>query len=139
MARHNYLCPMRWADMDAYGHINNTVYLAYLEQARIDVFFTRAHGQGVGGLATGIVVAEHQISYRRPITYGPLPLRIELWVSHLRAAAYTAEYEIWDESSGTPVLATTARSVLAPFDMAAGRLRRLTPAERAFLEECLDD
>ncbi len=138
MARHSYLCPMRWADMDALGHINNTVYLAYLEQARIDVFFTKASGQGVGGLATGIVVAEHHITYRRPIAYGPLPLRIELWVSNLRAAAYTAEYEIWDESSGTPQLATTARSVLAPFDMAAGRLRRLTAAEKAFLEECRD-
>lgn len=139
MPRHTYLCPMRWADMDAYGHINNTVYLAYLEQARVDVFFTKARDVGVEGLNDGIVVAEHQIRYRRPISFGPLPLRIELWVSHIRAAAYTAEYEIWDESEPTPQLATTARSVLAPFDMIAGRLRRLTVAEKAFLEECRDD
>ncbi|MBA2555092.1 MAG: thioesterase family protein [Geodermatophilaceae bacterium] len=139
MARHSYLCPMRWADMDAYGHINNTVYLAYLEQARIDVFFTKASGQGVAGLATGIVVAEHQIRYKRPISFAPEPLRIELWVSQIKAASYTAEYEIWDESTGTPLLATTARSLLAPFDMAAGRLRRLTAEEKTFLEDCRDD
>ncbi len=139
MTRHTYLCPMRWADMDAYGHINNTVYLAYLEQARIDAFFTRARGQGLEGLATGIVVAEHQIRYKRPISFAPQPLRIELWVSQIRAASYTADYEIWDESTGTPLLATTAQSVLAPFDMAAGRLRRFTPQEREFLEECRDD
>lgn len=139
MARHTYLCPMRWADMDAYGHINNTVYLAYLEQARVDVFFTKARGLGIEGLNEGIVVAEHQIRYRRPISFGPLPLRVVLWVSNIRAAAYTAEYEIWDESDGTAQLATTARSVLAPFDMTAGRLRRLTAPEKAFLEECLDD
>lgn len=139
MARHSYLCPMRWADMDAYGHINNTVYLAYLEQARIDVFFTKASGRGVAGLATGIVVAEHQIRYKRPISFAPEPLRIELWVSQIKAASYTAEYEIWDESTGTPMLATTARSLLAPFDMVAGRLRRLTAQEKAFLEDCRDD
>ncbi|CAN5713360.1 MAG: acyl-CoA thioesterase [Geodermatophilaceae bacterium] len=138
MARHTYLCPMRWADMDAYGHINNTVYLAYLEQARVDVFFTKARGLGVESLNDGIVVAEHQIRYRRPISYGPLPLRIELWVSSIRAAAYTADYEIWDESGEAPQLATTARSVLAPFDMNAGRLRRLTAPEKAFLEDYRD-
>ncbi len=139
MARHSYLCPMRWADMDAYGHINNTVYLAYLEQARIDVFFTKARGRGVEGLATGIVVAEHQIRYKRPICYGPQPLRIELWVSQIKSASYTADYEIWDEATGTPLLATTARSLLAPFDMTAGRLRRFTAPERSFLEDCRDD
>jgi len=139
MARHSYLCSMRWADMDAYGHINNTVYLAYLEQARIDVFFTKARGEGVKGLATGIVVAEHQIRYKRPISFAPQPLRIELWVSEIKAASYTADYEIWDESTGTPLLATTARSLMVPFDMAAGRLRRLTARERTFLEDCRDD
>ncbi len=84
-------------------------------------------------------MAEHQIRYKRPISFAPQPLRIELWVSQIRAASYTADYEIWDESTGTPLLATTARSLLAPFDMAAGRLRRFTPQEREFLEECRDD
>jgi acyl-CoA thioester hydrolase len=139
MARQSYLCPMRWADMDAYGHINNTVYLAYLEQARIDVFFTKARGEGVEGLATGIVVAEHHIRYRLPISFSPQPLRIELWVSQIKAASYTADYEIWDESTGTSALATTARSLMVPFDMAAGRLRRLTQQEKSFLEACRDD
>ena len=32
---------MRWSDMDAYGHVNNTAYLAYLEQARVSMFFDR--------------------------------------------------------------------------------------------------
>ena len=36
MAKHRYLCPMRWADMDIYQHINNSAFFSYLEQARID-------------------------------------------------------------------------------------------------------
>jgi acyl-CoA thioester hydrolase len=30
--------PLRWGDMDAMGHVNNTVYFRYLEQARIELF-----------------------------------------------------------------------------------------------------
>lgn len=28
--------PVRWGDMDAYGHVNNTVYFRYCEQARVE-------------------------------------------------------------------------------------------------------
>lgn len=139
MARYTYHCPMRWGDMDAYGHINNTAHLSYLEQARVDVFFTRAVDLGIEGLATGIVVAEHRIRYKVPIPYSPRPLRIELWVSEIKAASYTCDYEIWDDHGETPVLTTVASSLLVPFDLAAHRLRRLTPPEREFLETCRDD
>ena len=30
--------PIRWGDMDAMGHVNNTVYFRYLESTRIDWF-----------------------------------------------------------------------------------------------------
>ena len=38
---------MRWSDMDAYRHVNNSAYLAYLEQARVAMFFHRAN-DGLG-------------------------------------------------------------------------------------------
>lgn len=42
MARHIYACPLRWSDMDAFGHVNNVVFLRYLEEARIDFMFRQA-------------------------------------------------------------------------------------------------
>ncbi|MBU3566948.1 acyl-CoA thioesterase [Polynucleobacter alcilacus] len=33
---HEVIMPIRWGDMDAYGHVNNTVYFRYMEQARVD-------------------------------------------------------------------------------------------------------
>ena len=33
---HEMLMPIRWGDMDAYGHVNNTVYFRYMEQARVE-------------------------------------------------------------------------------------------------------
>lgn len=44
MARHIYSCPLRWSDMDAFGHVNNVVFLRYLEEARIDFMFRLAPG-----------------------------------------------------------------------------------------------
>lgn len=33
---HEMRMPIRWGDMDAYGHVNNTVYFRYMEQARVE-------------------------------------------------------------------------------------------------------
>ena len=33
---HEMIMPIRWGDMDAYGHVNNTVYFRYMEQARVE-------------------------------------------------------------------------------------------------------
>ena len=35
---HSFRMPIRWGDMDAMGHVNNTIYFRYLEQARIEWF-----------------------------------------------------------------------------------------------------
>lgn len=44
MSRHFYSCPLRWSDMDAFGHVNNAVFISYLEEARIDFMFRLAPG-----------------------------------------------------------------------------------------------
>jgi len=33
---HEMVTPIRWGDMDAYGHVNNTIYFRYMEQARVE-------------------------------------------------------------------------------------------------------
>ena len=35
---HEMTVPIRWGDMDAMGHVNNTVYFRYMEQTRITFF-----------------------------------------------------------------------------------------------------
>ncbi|HEX3816526.1 MAG TPA: thioesterase family protein [Mycobacteriales bacterium] len=134
MIRHQYECPMRWSDMDAQGHINNSAFVIYLEQARIDLFFTRAGDAGIGTIAEGVVVARHEIDYRRPVPYGPRPLRIDLWCSQISGASFTVAYEIFDGEQ----LAAQARTVCVPYDLAHGRVRRLSPDERSFIERYLE-
>jgi acyl-CoA thioester hydrolase len=110
--------------MDAYRHINNSAYLAYLEQARVAMFFDRYES-----FSGGTVIARHEIDYLAPVVYHPQPLRLELWVDSVRGAAFTVHYEVFDGER----LAARARSILVPFDFDLDRPRRLTDDERAAL------
>ncbi|WP_145813170.1 acyl-CoA thioesterase [Kribbella amoyensis] len=129
--RHVYHCPLRWGDLDALGHVNNGRYVDYLQDARVDFLFRTAKDLGADDLETGLLVARHEVQYRAPLRYRPEPVRIELWISEIRAASFTIGYEILDlEPRRTYVQAWTR---LVPFDFGADRLRRITPEEREVL------
>ena len=118
--------------MDAFGHVNNTTFLTYLEEARVDLLFVHAGDQVARErLASGIVVARHEIDYTAPLVFRPDPVPIDVWVSHLGNSSFTVRYEILDD--GGPVYAK-AGTVLVPFDVEAGRPRRLSQEERAALD-----
>lgn len=132
-----YHCTLRWSDLDAYGHVNNARFLTLYEEARVAMMFAGGRAWGVGSFVDGVVIRRHEVDYLRPVDYSlgrasaeaaPM-VRIELWVEQLRAASFTVAYELYDGD----VLASTARSVLVPFDLAAQRPRRISPEERAFL------
>jgi acyl-CoA thioester hydrolase len=123
-----YDAAVRWSDMDAYGHVNNARFLTLFEEARVAMFFVGARSHGLGSFEEGIVIARHEIDYLRPVDYGD-PVRIEMWVSQMRAASFTVAYELFDE--GEP--ASRASSVCVPYNLAEGFPRRLTEAEREFL------
>jgi acyl-CoA thioester hydrolase len=132
--RHVYLCPLRWADMDSFGHVNNVVYLRYLEQARVDWMFTTAKEAGVDDFSLGTVVARHEIDYRKPLVYRAEPVRVETWVTRIAHASFTVAYEVKDEDCVYAVAST----VLVPYDLAGSRPRRITSSERDYLEQYLD-
>ncbi|WP_405057121.1 acyl-CoA thioesterase [Kribbella sp. NBC_01505] len=131
--RHVYECPLRWGDMDAFGHVNNGKYVDYLQDARVDFLFRTAADLGADALETGLLVARHEVQYRAPLHFRPEPVRIELWISEIRAAQFTVDYEIFDPEP-TRKTYVEARTKLVPFDFAANRLRRITPEERVVLE-----
>ncbi|QXE32943.1 MULTISPECIES: acyl-CoA thioesterase [Streptomyces] len=128
MARHLYRCPLRWADMDVYGIVNNVVFLRYLEEARVDFVFRMGPTEGDAFFKDGSVVVRHEISYRRQLVHRHEPVDIEMWVSGLESATVTIDYEVKD---GDRIYAV-ASTVMAPFDYRRGRPRRLTPEETAF-------
>lgn len=116
--------------MDAYGHVNNVVFLRYLEEARIDFLFRPEKD-----FKQGSVVARHEIDYKRQLVHRHHPVDIELWVSEIRAASFTLTYEVKDDD----LVYVRASTVIVPFDFEAQRPRRITSEEREFLEEYMDD
>ena len=116
--------------MDAYGHVNNVVFLRYLEEARIDFLFRPDKD-----FQQGSVVARHEIDYKRQLVHRHHPVDIELWVSQIRAASFTITYEVKDDD----LVYVRASTVVVPFDFETQRPRRITAEEREFLEGYRDD
>jgi acyl-CoA thioester hydrolase len=116
--------------MDAYGHVNNVVFLRYLEEARIDFLFRPDKD-----FKQGSVVARHEIDYKQQLVHRHHPVDIELWVTEIRAASFTLAYEVKDGD----VVYVRASTVIVPFDFEQQRPRRITDEERAFLKEYMDD
>ncbi|MGK5499941.1 acyl-CoA thioesterase [Streptomyces sp. URMC 125] len=137
--RHTFPCPLRWSDMDAFGHVNNVVFLRYLEEARIDFMFRLARQAASGAFTGGSVVARHEIEYLRPLTHRHEPVVVELWVTRVGAASVTVAYEVKDGTGDGDTVYVRASTVVVPYDLDKERPRRLSEEERAFLKEYLDD
>lgn len=116
--------------MDAYGHVNNVVFLRYLEEARIDFLFRPEKD-----FKQGAVVARHEIDYKRQLVHRHQPVDIELWITDIRAASFTITYEVKDPDQ----VYVRASTVVVPFDFEMQRPRRITSEEREFLQEYRDD
>jgi acyl-CoA thioester hydrolase len=126
--RFTYSCPVRWSDLDAFGHVNNARFLTLYEEARVALMFIEARKAGVTSFERGVVISRHEIDYMRPVDYTD-PVHIELWIEEIRPSRFTVLYELFDGGA----VASRARSVCVPFDLDAGRPRRLSADEREFL------
>jgi acyl-CoA thioester hydrolase len=136
--RHVYRCPMRWADLDLLGHVNNVVYVDYLQEARVDLLRAQVTGARSAGLAEGVVVVRHEVTYRAPLSFDYGTVDIEVWVTDIRAASFTMAYEVFHERDGERLVYLRATTVLTPYVFATERPRRITPEERAGLERYLE-
>lgn len=137
--RFTFRCQVRWDDMDAFGHVNNVTFFAYMQEARTGMLFAGEAAEHIPHLIKGVVVARHEIDYRRPLEWRPEPIEIDVWSSEVKAASFTLRYEIRDQLAvPTPVVLAEASTVLVPFDLAASRPRRLSQAERHFLSRYLE-
>jgi len=83
---------MRWGDMDANGHVNNTVYFRYMEQARIG-WFDALVPEAEAWKTTGIVVANATCNYKRAMVY-PGTVEVRLFVGKPGGSSVLTSYEM---------------------------------------------
>jgi acyl-CoA thioester hydrolase len=125
---HEKQIEIRWRDQDAYGHVNNAVYLTYLEEVR-DEWLERALGDS--GDAWGYVTARVAIDFRRELTQDDEAIVARLWLTRIGTSSVTTREEIVTVGGE---LAAEAEAVLVARDTETGRSRPLSDAERAALE-----
>ena len=84
--------PIRWGDMDAMGHVNNTVYFRFMEQARIGWFAALVPAREAWH-STAIVIVNASCNYKRPITY-PGTVEVKLHVGAPGGSSVPTYYEL---------------------------------------------
>ena len=134
--------PMRWGDMDPYGHVNNVEVVRLLEEARIAAlgvpvgtghqvepplipFFSELPG------GTQALITENRIKYLRPLEYRNTPVEVRAWVVSARGGALVLGFEISD--AVTRQACVRAETKLAFFVPATGTVLRITPEQQEVL------
>jgi acyl-CoA thioester hydrolase len=92
--------PIRWGDMDAMGHVNNTVYFRFMEQARIS-WFSALVPEDEAWKSTGIVIANASCNYKRAITYPGL-VEVRLYCGTPGGSSLPTFYELRVDSDPVP-------------------------------------
>ncbi|MFJ6652505.1 acyl-CoA thioesterase [Microbacterium sp. NPDC091313] len=141
---------LRWGDLDALGHVNNTSMLKLLEEARLRAFWksdgidpappTAIFDMDVleNGGARATLVARQEIEYYRPVPYDQRPLDVQMWIGRMGGSSADVCYEVFSPLGDDPqALYARATAVVVIVDTATGRPTRWRPEERAAWEPFL--
>ena len=105
--------PLRWGDLDALGHVNNTSMLKLLEEARLRAFWRPEDGTDAaptavfdmsvleGGGTQATLIARQEIEYLRPVPYGQRPLDVQLWIGGIGGSSVEVCYEVFSPQWGS--------------------------------------
>ena len=126
------MIPLRWGDMDALGHVNNTVYFRYMEQARVEwleqIGLARRPGETVP-----VVVVNASCTFLLPLVY-PGTVEVRMMLGDPGRTSVGSYYEMWmngqkyAEGAAKIVFVDPATGRPAPLpEMVAAPLRALAP------------
>ncbi len=120
---------IRWRDVDAYGHVNNAVYLNYLEEAR-DAWVERVVGP-VSASTWDFVLARVAIDFKAELTQSDVAVIVRCELASVGRSSFQTAEEVRKQDDTISAVAT---SVVVARDPKTGRARRLTGPERSALD-----
>ena len=113
---------VRFRDVDELGHVNNAVFLTYLEEARIGFLVPK------GAEASGMILARVEVDFQAPLRTGD-ELEIGVRPVGVGTKSFELEYEIRTRNT----VAARAKTVLVSFDYETGRSVEVPEAWREAL------
>ena len=112
--KHKTPIEIRFADVDAFGHVNNARFLTYIEMARVK-YFDEIVDWGYDWSKEGIILARAEVDYVQPILF-----KDELFVytrcSRLGRKSFDLEYQLVVFKEGKEILKADACTVMVAFD-----------------------
>lgn len=124
--------PVAWGDMDAFQHVNNTVYFRWMESGRI-AYFTRMDVPGFRDLTgVGPILHSTQCRYRIPLTF-PDTVTVASRVVSVEEDRMTMEQIVVSHQHAK--VAATGSGVIVTFDYVQGRKAPVPDAVRARVAE----
>jgi acyl-CoA thioester hydrolase len=103
-----YETPVAWGDMDAFRHVNNTVYLRWFESARIALFAEAGLADPDANGGVGPILARSEIDYRVPL-YFPDRVRATAHVVRVGTTSFVIAYRVTNEAG---VVAAEGQTVI---------------------------
>jgi acyl-CoA thioester hydrolase len=118
--------PTRWGDADMLGHINNAIFVRYLESGRLD-YLDRVLGlKFKQPIAQGILVADMHVSYLSQVHH-PANLEVATRVSRIGNTSFDISANIYDENGAVVVI---SKAVCVWFDFALNQKKAVPLAAR---------
>jgi acyl-CoA thioester hydrolase len=123
---------VRWGDMDAFGHVNNTAYFVYCESARI-AFFEHVDLESYAeeGKQLGPALATASCAFRQQVHY-PAKLEVDVGCSRVGGSSFTLTYRL--RRAGQEDVVAEGESVVVWTDYAIGRSTPLPADLRSLLD-----
>lgn len=123
--------PIRWGDLDALNHVNNTVYFRYFEEARVQLF--RQAGLNIADDKAALLV-HASCDFLKPIVY-PATIVVHLALSHIGRTSLHFDAHIECEGDAGTVYAK-GKHVLVGANAATGKPEAWTPVELDAITSC---
>lgn len=123
---YTHTTPVRFADTDMMGHVNNAKFATYLEDARV-AFFASALDDVVGH--PGLILARSEVDFVAPIRFPGAPVVTDVSVEHVGTKSFRLGYVM---TQGGAVVGR-AVTVLVAYDYGVHASRPLRDDERALL------
>lgn len=111
--RFSITLPVRFSDLDAFGHVNNATFLTYMEEARLAYWVDLFPLDYNNITSLGLILADAKLSYRSPANLGE---RMRVWarVASFGTKSFNIEYRIEEEQTGR--LVVDGSTVVVMFD-----------------------
>ncbi len=105
--------PIRFSDIDAFGHVNNARYLSFFEEARIQFF--DHHLSDNDWKKTGIILANAKVDFIIPILRRD-NIIVNVWCSRVGTKSFDLSYEVIKNNDEQPVLCAHGLTTVVAFD-----------------------